>query len=106
MLYVLLYMLVIFGFSAWDAFIGMPVNWDPNFDNAPPRWLAALFWPIAVPVVSIIAFAEFLENAKEKRIKREKEKNRLRIKLQKEEEQLLKEVEEEIFNERKNSNRS
>ncbi len=104
------YFLIAAGFSAWDSFIGMPVKWDPRGDNNMPCWVAALLWPFAIPMVSLIKFSNFLEEAKENRIQKEKTEERLRIvaekerkRVEEEEARLLAQIEAEMENETKNS---
>jgi hypothetical protein len=96
------YILIAFGFCLWDALIGMPVkwsSWDTFVYYGPPeipRGLAAIFWPIATPIVMLKAFSKFLEYAKEKRIKKEENKTRLRIAAQKELDTYMEQVEAEM----------
>ncbi len=104
--FIILYLAIAAGFALWDSFIGMPVEWDPNGNNNAPRWLGALAWPISTPIVLLIAFSEFLQRAKDKRINRENQRERLRIAAEKEEQTLLQQVEKELeentFHARKN----
>lgn len=104
------YLAIAVGFCLWDAFIGMPVDWDSDFDDNIPCWLAALLWPFAIPVVSLIAFSYFLNGVREKRAQREKKQQKLRIaaerareKQEREEERLMAQIEAEIENETKGS---
>lgn len=104
------YLLVTAGFLAWDSYIGMPVKWDPRGDNNMPCWVAALVWPFAIPIVSLIKFSNVLEEAKEKRIQKEKTKERLRVVAEKErkraeeeEARLMAQIEAEMEDETKNS---
>lgn len=93
---IIVYLAIAAGFALWDSFKGMPVEWDPEFNNAPPLWLAALAWPIAAPIVALITFTNFLHASKEKRIRVEEQKERLRIAAQKEQEVLMNQLEDEL----------
>jgi len=99
-----IYIMNIFAFCAWDAFIGLPVDFDGY--NNPPLWLVAIVWPIAVPILSVISFNNFLQSVKEKRIEKAELKRKTRIKLQKEEAALLRQIEKELEDEREDSYRS
>lgn len=90
------YLLIAAGFCAWDSYIGMPVKWDSRGDDNMPCWVAALLWPFAIPIISLIKFSNVLEEAKEKRVQREKTKERLRIVAEKELKTILEQIEEEM----------
>jgi hypothetical protein len=107
---ILTYLAVVAGFCLWDAFIGMPVEWDPNMNNNIPCWLGALLWPFAIPVICVIGFSKFLDKVREKRAQREEKIERLRIvaerekkKAEEEEIRLLEEAQEELANETEDS---
>ena len=88
------YLLMIFGFCLWDSWIGMPVKW--NGYDAPGVWLAAIFWVIAVPIVCMIAFSNYLKRAKADREKKEEHQWRVRVAAEKELDKYQEEVEEEV----------
>ncbi len=101
------YIACIAGFMLWDAFVGLPANFDGH-DN-PPLWLVALFWPIATPCLMALQFSNFLEASKEKRVEKEKQRKRLRVAAEKEEQRVLRQLERELEgedDERQSSNRA
>lgn len=103
------YLLMIGAFCLWDSWIGMPVNWNSYGSESPPLGIAAIGWPIAIPIVALIGFVNYLDEAKEKRKKQDKQKQKIRIAAEEELEKYNQEVEEEvqkILHERKNSNQA
>lgn len=89
------YLLGSFAFCLWDSWIGMPVDWNDRYGETPPLGVAAAFWPIAVPIVALIAFNNYLKESKENRIVQEKNKQKLRIAQQKEMDEAWEQIEEE-----------
>lgn len=88
------YLLMIFGFCLWDSWIGMPVNL--NGCEAPDLAAAAIFWPISIPIVCMIAFSDYLKRAKVDREKKEERQRKVRIAAEKELKDYSAEVEEEV----------
>lgn len=82
------YIAMIFAFCLWDTWIGMPVDW--NADG--PLGFAACFWPVAIPVVAIIAFDIYIDKAKQNRKNKEVEKQRRGIAEQKEIDRIWQEI--------------
>jgi hypothetical protein len=70
-----LYVLGILGFITYEALVGFG---DIDFDGEsnPPSWLLGLFWFLSIPVLMIYLFSQRLNNAKQKRLEAEKEKQR------------------------------
>lgn len=94
LIYVASYILAIIAFCVWDAFVGFPFEWD-GYKN-PPLALAAVFWPLTVPIVLVAAISNFLFNVKEARLKKEENMARVRVAAEKEMNQYLEQVEEEL----------
>jgi hypothetical protein len=99
MIILAIYILGIFGFCLWDSWIGMPVIWnDGSFAtrNKTPLSVAALVWPFATPIVILVKFNKYLDEAKERRLQREAHKQKVRIAAQKELESLVEQVDIEM----------
>lgn len=88
------YIVVTIGFIAWDAFIGLP--WEFDGHENPPIALVAFFWPISIWFCFFAGIANQFTKVKEKRLDKEKIQERLRIATEKEIENYIEEVEEEI----------
>jgi len=88
------YLLMAMAFCAWDAFIGLPVEFDGR--ENPPLVLVAAFWPVAAPILVLVSFANFLGRVKEKREYREEQQRKVRVAAQKEMDNYLEEVEKEL----------
>ena len=88
------YLAGLVAFIVWDAIIGFGVEFDGG--DWPPMALAVAVWPIMIPLALISVLLNSLQGLKEKRISRRETKRKLRIALQKEEETLLEQVEEEL----------
>lgn len=102
---VLGYIAMIAGMYLWEAYIGLGYDW--NDYDAVPLAAAAIFWPVAIPILLVINFLAFVENTKQKRIendrqearirkKREEQQEKLRIAALKEEEAIVEQVEKEL----------
>lgn len=100
-----IYIIGIVLFCLWDAAVGFGVDFDGH--EQPPLALVAAFWPAAIPILLINSYANFLSSLKEKRIKKEREaselawqkkqkEEKLRIQLEREQEEYLKDVEREL----------
>jgi len=93
--WVLGYVLVALAFIFWDAYIGFGFEF-PDIEDGPNALLAGIFWPIGLPIVMVIICSQLLERAKDNRKERAREKQRLRIAAEKEQEAILKQIEEEM----------
>jgi adenylate kinase family enzyme len=103
------YIAMTLGFVIWDAFIGTGVDYDNDwrYFNCPPLWLTAMFWWLSIPIITFSRFIDWSKSIKENRIERqEKEKallilrkrqqEKLRVASEKEEEDILEQVEKEL----------
>lgn len=75
----------------YESFVGFGYEWDGN--NNPPFFIVACFWQLSLPVIGISKFADYLESIKIARIKREKERTKIRIAAEKEMEEYLEQIE-------------
>lgn len=97
-----IYIVGLFGLPLWDAYIGTGVDeWGQGRPNdGPSLALASFFWFIAVPFLLIIAFCDKVESVKERRLKKNKQAEKLRIAAQYEiaryEEQLEQEIRDQV----------
>lgn len=98
------YLLIIFGFCLWEALIGMNVDWD---NGEFPLALAAILWPIAIPIILVYNFTLLVSYLKDSREEKERQKERnkqkqkayqekLRIAAEKEEQIIMEQVEKEL----------
>lgn len=85
-LFIASYMVVALLFCIFDAAIGFGIEFDGY--QAPPLGLVALFWPLAIPIMMLIAFIIFLEKIKKKRINKENDEL---LRLQ-EDEKIMREI--------------
>jgi hypothetical protein len=81
-------------FALWDAYIGFGVEFDGG--TWPPMGLALGIWPIVLPFAIGAKLMSGLDSVKEARIAKEFTQKRLRIAAQKEQEEILQQVEEEM----------
>jgi len=93
------YIAMILGFCLWDAYIGTGVNWDGYYNDVPLP-LAAIFWWIAIPIIALMRFVDLTKGIKATReLKKklaEKQRNNIRIAAEKEEQEILEQVENEL----------
>lgn len=85
------YFLTAISFMAFDAIVGLPVEFD-GYEN-PPLWLVALFWPIAIPCMLAMRINNLFSSIKEKRLEREEKRRKIRIKIENDEAFLKREEE-------------
>lgn len=83
-------------FALWDAYIGFGIEFDGG--DWPPLWLALVTWPFALPFAVGAKVSSSLDNVRENRIIKAAERKRMRVAVQKEQERILQQVEEEIAN--------
>lgn len=88
------YIACIIGFMAWDAFIGLPFDFD-GYQN-PPVGLVAILWPLAVPICFFTWVSRAFSNIKKNRLTKEERRRKLRVAAEEEIEEYMDEVEEEI----------
>lgn len=100
-LYIVAYFLVGIAFMFYDSFVGFDFEFDGG--SNPPLILAALFWPITIPIVSLEVLSSWLDKHKQLRVKRCAKKaearivqERFRIAQEHEVDLALKQVEEEL----------
>lgn len=91
-------------FALWDAYIGFGVEFDGG--TWPPVGIAYPFWPITLVCAVIAGMSKRLEGVKEKRIKKEEMRARVRIAAEKEEEALLAQIEKEMLEDEQSLQRS
>ena len=72
-----LYVFAIIGFCLFDALVGFGFEFDGY--NAPPLAVAAIFWPIAVPILLVFGFATYMEGLKKTRIAKQEHQRQLRV---------------------------
>lgn len=98
--FIILYTVGVIAFPIWDAYIGTGVRWGEKSANGagenPPAGCAALGWPILVPILILMHLSNQLDSVKEKRIKVEKERVRVQLLADKEQELALAQVEAEL----------
>lgn len=95
MFWVLGYILVAVAIVLWDAYIGFGFEF-PSIEDGPNAVVAGVFWPIGLPIILMIVFSNIVENAKERRIDRAREKRRIRVAAEREQKAILEQIEEEI----------
>ena len=83
-----------FGVWFWESFIGL--GYDVSHKDNFPLALTAIFWPISVPILLLMSLHNWLGNVKKRRVKREKDKYKLRIKLDREMDEYLSQIEAEL----------
>lgn len=84
-------------FALWDAHIGFGVEFDGG--AWPPVGIAYPFWFLTLPCALIAGFAKRMDSIKEKRIKKAETQKRLRIAAEKEQEDLMAQIEREMLEE-------
>jgi len=92
------YWAVFFGIFIWDAFLGLGI--DFNGRENPPLALVAFFWPCAIPITMLILFFKYLGGMKEKRLMKERVRRKERIRIEREQELILANIESELFEKR------
>lgn len=109
LLYIGLYIAMIIAFCCWDAFIGFDVEFDGS--DQPPLFVAAVGWPLTIPLLFIGKFLDILQDVKFTRIEKQEKKfqeiekqKKLRVALEYEEARCLEEVELEVSRYNKVSN--
>lgn len=95
MFWVLGYLMVALAVILWDAYIGFGFEF-PDIEDGPNAVVAGVLWPIGLPIILIIVLSIVLEKAKKGRIERSREKRRVRIAAEKEQEAILEQIEEEM----------
>lgn len=88
------YIAISFAFCWWDAAIGFAEDMDGY--NAPPLWVCALFWPISIPILTMIAISNFFDATKQKRLNREEKQQKIRLAVQKEAEEIENQIDKEL----------
>lgn len=106
MIYLLIYIAITLAIPLWDAYIGFGFEF-PEIEEGPNAVLAGLFWPIGLPIILIITFSIQLEKAKQNRLRQQEKKERIRIAKENmratqeaEIEAAMRQVEEEMKNEK------
>jgi len=98
----LIYIIGIFVFVAWDAYIGFGFEF-PDLSNGPNEVLSAFFWPIALPICIVIAISIKFEAAKKHRLERKEERRKLRVATERELQSSLKELDNEFDEQKTNA---
>ena len=90
------YFIGILLFLVWEAVIGCGVRFYTDINDGPTAVLAAIFWPVAIPIILLVNFSSLLDSIRNKRIQKEENKTKLRIAAQKELDTYMEQVEAEM----------
>lgn len=105
-LILIIYVIGFILFCLWDAFIGFGNIVEFDGYDAPPVFLVAWFWFIAVPVLLLFAFFDVLCSIKHSRKERAKLKRKMRVDAEEQARKILEEAEREMEEFLKNDKRT
>lgn len=96
-LLLLIYVLGFFVTVLLDAFVGIGIDGE----TTPPIFVVAIVWPLLLCVMLFLLPIEALADVKKKRITRQAKKSMLRVEQEQNEQEVLRQIEEELRQERK-----
>lgn len=82
-------------FNVWEAYVGFGFKF-PRFDDGPNAACASVFWPIGLPICLLILFCLKLEGVKERRLEKERTRDRVRVAAEQERDTILEQIEKEM----------